>query len=213
MRERFDRCATAASIRFSDWIRSHVDESRRDWAEGMSVELDSIDGGWGKLAWVVGALPLVWSFRRSARTRIAAGLIGGGHMEESLLGGAPSLRDAFKRNLRVFFECYLGAVVVMSVTVGAARLLGWQILSVPVEIAIVAVYATCAIVSLSRGAVGASCLFTGLGVTFAVEFGYYNTVGSHAIPTVSSQVMNLSIAILCVSAGAMITRRAAPTAR
>jgi hypothetical protein len=207
MRETFDRFATAASIRFSDWIRAHVDESRRDWASAMSAELESIDSGWGKLAWVVGALPLVWSFRRRARTRIARNLIGGSQMEANMTAGPPPWRDAFTRNLSVFFACYLGAVVVVGLTAGVTLLLGGKILSLPVEIVVVAAYATCSIVSLARGAAGASCLFAALGASFAAEFGYYNTSGNYAIPTVSSQLAVFSMAILCVSAGAMISRR------
>jgi len=179
----------------------------------MGAELESIDGGWRKLAWVAGALPLVWSFRKSGRTQIAVGLIGGSPMEQIMTAQSPGWRATLKRNLAVFFACYLGAVVVVSLTVGATLLLGGKVLSVPVELVLVAVYAVCSIVSTSRGAVGAACVFAGLAVTFAVEFGYYNTVGNFAFPNVSSQVANMSIAILCVSAGAVISRRAALAAR
>jgi hypothetical protein len=132
-------------------------------------------------------------------------------MEESVMTGPTLWRDIFRRNLSVFVLCYLGAVVVVALTVGATLLLGGKALSPPVEIVIVAAYAVSSIVSATREAIGASCLFAGLGVSFAVEFGYYNAIGNGAIPTTSSQLMNLSIAMLCVSAGAMISRRAAPT--
>ena len=125
-----------------------------------------------------------------------------------MTAGLTSWRDTFKRNLFVFFTCYLGAAVVVSLAVGATLLFGGDVLSLPVEIVVVAAYATCSVVSLSRGAAGASCLFAGLSVMFAVQFGYFNTLGNHAIPDLSSQLVNLSIAILCVSAGAIISRRA-----
>jgi hypothetical protein len=64
MQRTLDGLAASISRRLIAWICSRVDDSRREWALALSSELASIDGGWRKLGWAVGGLPIAWSFSR-----------------------------------------------------------------------------------------------------------------------------------------------------
>ncbi|MBI2407399.1 MAG: hypothetical protein HYV19_03750 [Gemmatimonadetes bacterium] len=59
-----DQLATFASARIVAWLGHRVHASRTEWVTAMAAEIETIDDGWKKLEWVVGALPLARSFSR-----------------------------------------------------------------------------------------------------------------------------------------------------
>ncbi len=62
-----DDIAASASSRVVAWTASCVDESRREWVDGMASELSNIEGGWRKLRWAIEGVPLAWAFAKPTR--------------------------------------------------------------------------------------------------------------------------------------------------
>lgn len=59
--------ADSAARHLAASLTRNVDPDGREWIDALNAEMLGIDGGWRKLRWAVGGLPLLWTLKRSRR--------------------------------------------------------------------------------------------------------------------------------------------------
>jgi hypothetical protein len=202
MRRAFDRLATATSVRLVEWTRAHVDDSRSEWVAGLSSELTAIEGGWKKLAWAIGGLPLAWSFRRNGKSRLKSTRIAGDFMNGQQ---APSSRSGFES-----FVLNIASLGVWWLLFGLwvraqfpSGMTDWRV----AEITTLAAAFMGVLAALAIRRIGAAYVLGGFVAFQAIELGFHLQLGIKAVQGGQAHFGNMTAGMLGATIAALAIRQ------
>jgi hypothetical protein len=197
MRRAIDRLAASTSTRIVAWTCSRVDASRSEWATALSAELSAIDGGWRKLAWAIGGLPLAWKFSRWGTSRRQSQM-GRAQMSDPLPAPRRSSFESFVLNLTTLLAWWMGGFLwVRMIFPDGVR--NW----LAGDLTILVLSLAGALISLAIRRNGAAYVLAGLGVYQAVEFGFHSQFGIQVVQGGPAHFANMIAGMLGVTMAAL----------
>ena len=206
MRRALDRLADSVATRLVDWTCSRVDESRREWTGALSAELAAIDGGWNKLAWAIGGLPLAWLFRRSPEAQLESTHIARDPMGDQLPAVPRSSFDSFVLNVvsLVAWWMLLGLWIRTRFPDGfPGGRSEWRI----GEVTILAGCLLGAFAAIAIRRTGAADVLAGFVAFGAVEFAFHLQFGIRAVQGGPAHFADMTAGILGVTFAALTENR------
>jgi hypothetical protein len=70
------RLADLLARRLLGWLRQRVEPESREWLDALTTESECADGGWQRLRWALGGVPLVWTINaRRQKNEPARGIM------------------------------------------------------------------------------------------------------------------------------------------
>src|SRR3954471_23238944 len=61
------RLADSLARHLLSWLNRRVEPRSREWLDALMAESECADGGWPRLRWALGGVPLVWTINKRSR--------------------------------------------------------------------------------------------------------------------------------------------------
>jgi hypothetical protein len=181
------------------WLASRVEPARAEWLLGMQAELEAIHGGWPKLVWAFGALPLAWSFNRHRLAPAIARHLTGGSMNDSRQPAVRPWLDTLVLNAVTLVGWWLCLTFVVF-QIGGLR--EWR----SGELILLVAVAVGAPAALALHMRGAAYVLSGFVAYQSVETVFHRAYGFQLVAEGHVHFANMAAGILAVTWTAYIVR-------